>query len=508
MKKIVSIMLCVVMLIALLVGCGSESRDSESDSSESTTTDKKEAKDLPTVNFYTIKAYNFTDEGIAKVEQAMSEYAAEKYGCNIKLTYLDLGNYVSQLNLAMTSSDADIVTLMGLPLSSFVSNNQLLDLTDYYANSSDDLKSYFNENQLRAVTLEEKLYAMPRLFVDGSEICVSFNEEMVTEMGIDPQEINTFEKLDTVLYEAHEKYPDIYAIVPQNVDDMFGTAWYGDSMSSPKGEIGVVDWYEDTDGYYEVESIFENETFKELCGYARKWYKDGLTMSDALSNTESGDVYVSSGQAFCYMNITNGYGYIDVPQKGIVSSSPFSQTTCNSSALGTVAYAINVNSEHPDEAWAVLSGMFSDPEFATYLVDGIEGETYVLNEDGTTSYPEGQDMGNALYAGQTQDFIYPNLFIAPPNETEGAAYNDNVEAYNATVIYSPLCGFSFDSSSCTDEVTACTNVYEKYYESMVYGIVEYDEVIEQVMAELDAAGWSKICEEEQRQLDEFLGQTK
>ena len=59
-----------------------------------------------------------------------------------------------------------------------------------------------------------------------------------------------------------------------------------------------------------------------------------------------------------------------------------------------------------------------------------------------------------------------------------------------------------------NEVTACTNVMNKYNNAIIGGSLNPDESIPQFIAELESAGINRIIEEKQKQLDEWLGANK
>ena len=75
------------------------------------------------------------------VEDAINQITEEKYGIHLNLTYVTMGNWQQQSNLLFTSDEADVIAVFMTPLSTYVKNGQLVDLTDYYANASDEFKS-------------------------------------------------------------------------------------------------------------------------------------------------------------------------------------------------------------------------------------------------------------------------------------------------------------------------------------------------------------------------------
>ena len=69
-----------------------------------------------------------------------------------------------------------------------------------------------------------------------------------------------------------------------------------------------------------------------------------------------------------------------------------------------------------------------------------------------------------------------------------------------------LFGCQFDLTSVADEVSACTNVVNKYFNALEGGAVEdYTATLDAFIEELKASGIDKIVECKQQQLDAFLG---
>ena len=73
---------------------------------------------------------------------------------------------------------------------------------------------------------------------------------------------------------------------------------------------------------------------------------------------------------------------------------------------------------------------------------------------------------------------------------------------------SPALGFNFDSSSVTNEITACDNVVAQYATALELGAVDVDTVLPQFIEALQKANVNKIIEEKQAQLDAWLGQNQ
>ena len=70
---------------------------------------------------------------------------------------------------------------------------------------------------------------------------------------------------------------------------------------------------------------------------------------------------------------------------------------------------------------------------------------------------------------------------------------------------SKFVGYTFDSSSVSTEVSAVSAVIGKYAPALECGTVDPEQMIPEFLNALEAAGMNKIIEENQKQLDAWLG---
>ena len=89
-------------------------------------------------------------------------------------------------------------------------------------------------------------------------------------------------------------------------------------------------------------------------------------------------------------------------------------------------------------------------------------------------------------------------------ETDEPDIWQQLEEFNANAADSPAKGFSYDNASVLNQVTACTNVNNKYLAAVTGGSLNPDEALPQYIEELKAAGIDDIIKEKQKQLDEWL----
>lgn len=501
-KKIVSGLLLSTMMISTLAmtGCSNDQKTSEGEN--------KNGKEMTTVNVHLPQASVFTQEGIAKVETEINNQMAERYHLQVKLNYIDLGNWTTQTNLALTTDECDVIALLNSPLTAYVNNGQLEPLTEYYESASEEMKATFTEQELAQTSYDGQLFSLPRKWWAGQESCLMMSDKILKELNVDPQSIDSIEKVDELLYEVHEKYPDIYTLVPGIEPSKLMDLWYfGDGMEDERARYGVVPMFDsDFDPNHIVpKSVFATETFMEISKYAYKWYQDGLVLKDVISNTIPGSTYIENGQAFGFLVRQQGTGYKpSVVTSGYTCSAPLKGSVSYSNTFNVVSYGISSNSTKKDDAWKVLEVLYTDPEIATLLVEGIEGENYELAEDGTAGFPVGTTAQDSTYGGVGQFWTYPNPMITHPTFIMGPEFKEKAEEYAQAVEYSPIIGFKWDYEGLEDEMAAVSKIYDQYYVPLISGLLNPEETIPQVLEELDQAGMAKILESQEKQLKEFM----
>ena len=506
-KKGLALILQGCLVAGMLVGCGgSDAKESGGDAA-----DTSKGQKMETVNVHLPKSVSFTDEGIKAVEDEMNKIMAEKYGVQIDLNFIDLGNWVTQSNMALTTDECDVICLVNSPLNTFVNNGQLEPLTEYFANATDEMKAQFTEEKLQATTFNGELYSLSNAVWYGNGSAAFMNKRIMDEMQIDPESIDSIEKFDELLYQVHEKYPDIYTMVPGvSVGKLVDTWYFGDGIGDVDCKYGVIPVFDEDfdENNMKVEPLFSTDGFKEIANYIYKWYQDGLVLPDVVSNTIDGRTYIQNDQAFAFLVRQGGLGYkekVDAGDEPWYTSPALKGSACYSMTLTTCSYGISSNSKHKEEAWTVLQALFSDKEVATLFVEGIEGKDYVVTEDNLADFPEGVDMSNSAYGGIYQSWLTTNPMICDATPVPlGKNLKETSTAFNESLYYSPAIGFAWDSSECTDEMTAVANVYDEYYKALMSGLIDPEVGIPEALEALEAAGMDKILASQQEQLDEFV----
>lgn len=514
MKKAVAMLMCAAMAAGVLAGCGTNGQtggtagtenasQSETEKGNTGTSANAKSGDMVTLNLYIPTLANFSEDAIQEVQDALNAYAADKYGWQVKLNYSEIGNFEQNINLAMTTDQLDVTCYFNSSgqLLNYAHNHQLLDITDRFAEASDDFKNIFTDAELASSTIDGKLYGVPRNYQYGGTECVVMNKDLVKEMNIDVSTIDDMDSLGKVLYQVHEKHPEIYALVPQSSAEM---TWCRPFIRG----IGLTNYayteYTENNDSTELKSVFDTESFKKFCSYTRQWYQDGLIMPDAVSNTQEGSSMVTAGAAFACLHNCD-IDPLDTVYPNTVCSPNFFKPFANPTDIGNLQYGISANSKHPDESFSLLTALYTDKDFETLLAYGIEGKHYVINADGKADYPEGMTAETEPYGGFSATATYPNYLILPVKASATVDdYQKTVTDWNNSVKTNPATGFVFDTSKDTDFITAYKNTEDKYLNALLTGSIAYDDTIDQIHSELDQLGFADVLSRTQTALDQYL----
>jgi putative aldouronate transport system substrate-binding protein len=428
-----------------------------------------------------------------EVQAAINAITSEKYGIEYEITFIPIGNWAQQSNLLLTGSDVDIIAVFGTPLSSFVKNGQLAPLSDYYESAPAEFRTVWLPEEIVGTAVNGTVYAIPNLRNFGNYFGLNIDEEIAAEFSIANGQKLTMNEIDAFLRAAQAKYPDRYALAPVGITLIGGWSWDG------LGEDRYVGVLADCGQSTTVENVFNTDDFLDFCAWARAWYLDGLVTQDILSNNEAWQTLISSKKA---ISVFDNYGVDTVP--GMIRTVVL-EPWVPSNSYTALCYGININSGVKDAAWKALEIFYTDREVGILFNNGIEGKHYVKNDNGTISYPEGKNAADVGYGMASASWISPYAANSYPLDSNGPTFFEDLVDFNRnTSLKSKAFGLTFDPSEVMDEFTACINVMNKYYGTLMAGAVDIESTIEQANKELEAAGIKDVIAAKQAQLDAFL----
>lgn len=432
-----------------------------------------------------------------KIQEEINKILAETIGVQVNITWLGWGEYTTQMNLMLTGdNEVDVFEVYGYNVANLVDNGELYDITSYYEEDPTIFTNWVKSDIIDSARVDGNVYIIPSNNGFAGETALCINMEMADAIGMDLSDTSkvwTLDELHDYVAKAVEEFPGIYGIVPQ-VASTFVLGYTWENLSDANN-LGVIENYGES---RKVISITECEDFINFSKTMRSWYEEGLIMPDCLSNTEFGPSLVTAGKAFANFSIG-----------GFVPGTPLpyykaSVTDVWASSGIQLSYAVAGNTRYPEESYKLLSEIYNNPDVVNLLKWGIEGENYVVDEDGCAALPEGVTNETNTYTNSY--WTLPNTHAGYPNAADGPDSEARSKAYEEAGRLSGCLGVQFDATNVVDEYSACIGVVEKYFNAIMSGSVDTDEALEKFSAELKENGEDVVIEEKQRQIDEFFGQ--
>ena len=150
----------------------------------------------------------------------------------------------------------------------------------------------------------------------------------------------------------------------------------------------------------------------------------------------------------------------------------------------------------------LMNAFYTNPELTDLLTYGIEGEDYVVGDDGLYTYPDGADA-SAVYHPNVAVFMF-NEFIAGVWEGNDPDIWEKVVESMKSVPKSCALGFAYDSSALSTEIAAISNVRSQYLDALNTGAADPETELPKFLEELDNAGMQTVIDAKQEQLDAWM----
>ena len=516
-------LLLIITLAAMVLcsACGSKSTEEVADNSATQTptgteqstdqnTDEGKVEDTTAATAYdfsdrdpvTLKLYMFGDadtEQCELISEKLSEITREKFNCDVELTRIGFGSYVTQLNLILSSGEQiDVFSPFSLSTATLANSGQIKNLTDLIQEYGKETYDSISQDDLACHTIGTDVYAIPPNKDKAMSLGFMMRKDIVDELGIKVDEIKDFDDLHDVLVKVKEAHPEMYPVVPD-----FGNMFSYLEIDQLSDYFGVLmDPY--TSDSLKVENLFESDYYKNITQRMYDWGKEGLLMPDGSSNTESGNNLIKAGKAFGrFSHMKVGFEEENTNSIGTEIVTWIYREPISVTSKLSPAWCIGESTVDEERSMALLNLIYNDPEVSNLLINGIEGVHYefVDKEKGIIGYPEGKDSTTIGYS--RLPWGWPNEQISYLWKGDKETLWADLKAFNDNAIQSPAKGFNFDNASVMNEVTACNNVLKKYNPALLCGQLDPDTTISKFVEELKKAGLDTIIAEKQKQIDEW-----
>ena len=485
MKKIIALLLACVMVLGLFAACGGNNAPAETKAPEAgnNAPAAPEAEGgVPIITWYSVGGgmpANW-DSWTAKV----NAYLEEKIGVHLNMQIIDWGSWGERRNvLVQTGADYDIMFAPGGDLVNDAGMGACADLEPYLANvpGLTDLipDAYFDACRVNGV-----LYGIPAYKDCSMTNYFVWSKDIVEESFPEYADAHTLADV----------YEGLKACVEANSEIGLGLASNGfppvsgqkyDSAGLPDLGIGIA-----YHGGTEFVPVWEQPEVLADLEVLSKMYAEGLINSEApVLDTFEGMCILGVAQG--WPSAAKGWG----EGRGCeVVVSQYEDTVVSTDTVRGSVLTINANSAHKEEAMKLIELVNTDTQLRDWLWYGEEGVNYeYVEEDGVKKVSKiNTDWTMAAYTQGT-------FFIATP-EAGSNGYAE-IQVLNENAVPSPAMGFAPDTSAMADTCAALSAIRENYANMFTTGADI--SVIEDMMAEMRAAGFDDVLAEVNRQYAEW-----
>lgn len=524
-KKVLGCLLVAAMITSAFSSCGnSSSNTSSSSGSESSSSSSSSSSEAESSSETSSAAWepNFDEEpytvyfqycvaaessGQQAVSDALNELTLKELNMNVELIPQTMGTWTTNMSMILAANEPLDLFLSGSgSFGTYIESGYVLDWGDYMDYVPDVIEGMGED--INAGYVGDFLIGFSQMKERGYQSGLIARKDIMDELGYSPddfsittEDYSTYEQLDELFAAVKEKYPDMIAVGgTAGLPSLIGN--YNDNLGNNFGML------EDYGQSLEVVNVFEGEQYKTFCEIARRWFEAGYESADAATNQDGGETLMKAGNMFSFLtNVKPNTDVEKLAQTGYeVYVIPVAENTFTSSmSVNAIVYSLANASEDPVKAAAFYNWCYSSEEFANLINWGVEGVDWVRTEDNLAAYPEGIDATSVSYH---QDFgwAYPNQMAGLPWEGNSPDIWEQYDEYNNSLLRSKAFGFTFDPTVVTDQVAACTSVYDQYDNDLNFGAIDPETGIKQLNDALYGAGMQDIIDAKQEQLDAWLAE--
>ena len=488
MKKALIFLLAAILAFGLVACSGG----SESGGESSQTEEQGDPVELKMLMIHVIGSIEDSD----KVEEAINAYIQPKINATIDFEWMDLGDYVNQINVKLASGDQiDLLPSFSQYLPALYASESILSLDDLMQYAP-GIEESVGADYMKAGQINGEQYSIPIVAAFSQNSAFLYRKDIADEMGLDFSNVKTIEDLEPILAQVQEAHPELTMICCNSFTDPQLREWSWDGLND---EYGVL---MDPLNSTEVVDLFETDEYMEYCKLMRDWYQKGYVQTDCATCTDMLTTLFDSGQYFATIakdypgNVEEKFATATYPMATIALTEPISTTTLVTNNVMTIP----VTSKNPEKAMEFMNLLYTDATLQNYICYGIEGEHYRV-VDGKADFLEGEMIMTAKYVSK---FNVGNHLLSYNAAWDPEGIHETLIEWNASSPKSKALGFSYDSSSVANELTAIANVCAKYRRGLEAGSVDPETEMPKFIEELKAAGIDDVVQLKQEQLDAWL----
>ncbi len=396
----------------------------------------------------------------------------------------------------------DIITIFGNGLREKYLSQNILPLDKLLVDYGRGIIRETGKSSLETCKFNDHIYSIPnnRDYAVGTNAYM-LRKDILDKYHIQAEDIQTQDDLEKVFEIVKHGEPGM-TVVTSGTGSMLSNMYFSDVMTG----IFRVGIHPDYGRSEEIVNLFESDEYMQALKRIRNWYLKGYIDQDPLGQTEDLFQRVRKGEIFSY--ITKWHPGLEAEDSEAAGHEmicvTLGETAVSFNSLPFYSYAVTSNTVSPEKSIQLLDLFFTSPEIMNLMCYGVEGIHYRKTDDGHITYVD-ENTNNPFLK---EAWRKPNPFISHVWEGRPLTHWNDIREFNRSAIQCCDFGFNFDISRVATEYYNLEAIYAGYREPLENGLVNPDETLPMMLAEMKLNGIDDVIEEERLQFKKWKKNTQ
>ena len=501
MRRLLTIMIAVTMVIGLLGGCGRGSRESGTGQKDAASggagadAGDEANKDNGTITILYPGEESDRMSGFMKNEFA--ERMKTDLGLKVEMVFVPWDQYWEQKDIMLAAQEPIDLYWDGLPnLSTIVNKKQASVLNDLVDRYCQDMLKVLPRERLDGASIGGEIYGIPSAYSPSSgmyqQICV--RQDILEACGM--TEIKTARDLADFAQKAKEQFPEMKG----PADPIFKplTRYFAEEQLTWCANEDTAVYGETTNKVYDY---YETEAFKQVAQFNRKMYTDSLYSDELTIKYNEKDSRMMTG---LYLWVEGSLGKeneiidevrINAPDAKLKSYTLKAEEPRYITATGGEVLCIPQTAPNPEGAMQFINWIYASQANYLFAIYGVEGTDYEIADGRINKLIPDEFFYEWMFRNKNYQLFTPEV---------DQAYIDMYTSWDDNAIVSEMLGFRFNNENVKEIEAAIKEVAGKQMNPILYGFIDYDTEYPKALQALKNAGIDEYIAEVQRQMDEFL----
>ena len=431
-----------------------------------------------------------------------AEKMAKELNLKVNIQFLSWANYWDQKSIMLAANQPIDLYWDGLPsLSEMVNKKEAQPLDDLIKEYwGEEIYQVLPQSQLDGGKIGGVQYGIPSAYAPSSGmfqfVCV--RQDLLEAVGM--SEIKNDQDLLDYATKVMQQFPEFKG--PADVIFKPLTRNFGDEVYFWVASQDLVVFGEETAKAY---SFAETTAFERVARFNRELYLDGIYSDDLTIKYNERDSRFQTG---LYIWLEGSLGK-DVEQQSLVKANDPTAVLGNYllapekpryiNAAGGEVLCVPYSAPNPGGALRFLQWMWGSQENYLFLLYGVEGQDWKLDENGrlvTISETAGGE-------GYFYEWMFRNANYQVFRDNVSDEFIETYKNWDKEAVPSKMLGFAFNNAGLEAVETACNEAFNKL-NPILYGYVDFDSEYPAAIKALKDAGIDQYVAEINRQLEEFM----